>query len=141
MKNESEVLKETISDIKKLIKSKGINRVPFDVKEKDDAVLACKNLIKGSITPIFYVSSVTGKGIDNLKHFLNIYNKPQKKNDNVNKVEMHVEKTFYVKGVGMVIGGQLINGEINCDDELFVGPIDNTFKKITVRSIHCKRVW
>lgn len=135
-----EVLKDNISEIKKLIKSRGINRIPFDVKEKDDSILACKNLIKGSIIPIFYVSSVSGKGIDNIRHFLNIYNKPQTGLKSVNKVEMHVEKTFYVKGVGTVIGGQLINGEIKVDDELLVGPIDNTFRKISVRSIHCKRV-
>jgi len=55
--------------------------------------------------------------------------------------EFHVDETFNVSGVGVVISGTVASGVIRINSHLLLGPYpDNTFKEVVVRSLQCKRV-
>lgn len=138
--NRQNVMKETVKQIKQLLKIPGVRRIPCDIKNDDDIMLAVKNINSFSTTPIFYISNVTGEGIDNIRSFLNLFQKKTRQDESKNHIEYHVEQTFQVPGVGTVIGGQLIKGKIRIGDKLVVGPTNNMYKTIQVKSIHVKRV-
>ena len=114
--------------------------MPHNIKDEDDIIIAVKNIHSLSTVPIFYVSSVTGEGLGQLRTFLNIFPKRNNIISADNKVEFYVDQTFQVTGVGTVVGGQLTHGKIRIGDELIVGPDNNTYSRIQVKSIHCKRV-
>jgi GTPase len=139
-KDKLNVLDETVLNINKMLKFPGIRRLPLYVKNMDDIILATKNLYSENVVPIFQTSNVSGEGIDNLKQFLNIIGN---RNTNIysnDNVEFHIDQKFNVYGFGLVIGGQLIKGTINVGDKLYLGPIDNQYEPIIVKSIKCKKI-
>jgi GTPase len=139
-KERQNVLEDTVRDVKTLLKAPGIRRIPYDIHTIDDVILCSRNIHSLTTVPLFYVSSVTGEGINYLRQFLNLHTKKPKKEQSDNKVEYHVDQTFQVVGIGTVIGGQLVKGKIKVGDKLLVGPINDQYVNIQVRSIHCKRV-
>lgn len=139
-KDRPQILDSTTKEVKQLIKSPGLRRIPYDVRTKDDIIVCVKNVNTLSTVPIFYVSSLTSEGIDSLRTFLNLYNKKVITEENKNKIEYHVDQIFHVPGVGNVLGGQFVKGKIKIGDKLIVGPENNNYYNIQVKSIHCKRV-
>lgn len=141
-KDRKNVLDETIKSINKFLKYPGIRRIPFYIKNKDDIILATKNIYSESITPIFYTSCVTEEGLEELKLFLNILNKYSVKNEDksIDKVEFHIDQVFNVHGFGTVVGGHLINGIINVGDKLLIGPNNGEYEQVNIRSIYCKKI-
>lgn len=138
--NRQHILKETINKINCLMKMPGLRRIPYKITNMDDVILCAKNVRTESVVPVFHVSNVTGVGIDFLKQFLNLLGKsPSNIRDDTNDVEMHLDTTFSVPGVGTVVGGQLISGKIKVNDKLMLGPNDGAYVEVQVRSIHCKR--
>lgn len=139
--NRKNVLEQTVGDVKKLLKAPGIRRIPYDIKSLEDIILINKNIYSMSMVPIFYVSSVSGEGLNYLRQFLNILNRnSDNKPEAVNKVEYYVDKIFRVPGLNLVLGGQLISGKIKIGDKLLIGPTNGVYNNIQVRSLHCKRV-
>lgn len=138
--NRKNVLKETEKNIKRLLKYPGVRRVPYKITSTDDVITCTKNIYSESVVPIFHVSNVTGQGIDHLKHFLNIL--PSRIHDITDhkEIEYHIDTTFHVNGVGTVTGGQLLTGKIKVGDKLLLGPNNDKYETVQVRSIHCKRV-
>jgi len=143
-KDRDNVLTDTVNHVKKLLKIPGIRRIPYDVRCDGDVILMAKNAPGLVTVPIFYVSNVTGEGVDYLRKFLNIYCKIHRVMEGPgipgNKLEYHVDQTFHVAGVGLVLGGQLLKGKIKTGDKLLIGPINNEYHTIQIRSIHCKKV-
>jgi GTPase len=139
-KDRQQVLEETINEIKSVLKAPGIRRIPYDIRCKEDVLLCSKNIHSLTTVPLFYISNVTGEGVDYVRQFLNLHNKKPKKDQSENKVEYYVDQTFQVVGVGTVLGGQLVKGKIKIGDKLLVGPINDEYTTIQVRSIHCKRM-
>lgn len=138
--NRQNVLNETISNINRLMKMPGLRRIPYKISNMDDVILCAKNVRSESVVPVFHVSNVTGVGIDFLKQFLNLLGKSSSNNKNdTNAVEMYLDNTFTVPGVGTVVGGQLVSGIIKVNDKLMLGPNDGNFVEVQVKSIHCKR--
>ena len=133
------VLKETTEKINKLLKLPGIRRIPYNVNKFDDVLVASKNIHSESIVPIFKISNVTGIGLDQLKHFLNLLQKKQNKSKDDN-VEFYIDTIFNVKGVGIVVGGNITSGTIKTGDKLLLGPIMGKYKPITIKSIHDKKM-
>lgn len=128
------ILKETSDSIKSYIKKTNTGKIPYSVKNLDNL----DKLYSKNIVPIFYVSSVTGKNIDLLKKYF--FNIPVKNPINTNQVEYHIDSVFNVKGVGTVVGGQLITGKIKLNDKLLLGPVNDKYELVIVKGIHCKRV-
>ena len=118
-KDRINILESTINDINKIIKLPIIGKIPFHIKNKDDILLAAKNIYMNSIIPVFKISNVTGEGIDTIISFLNLLPKnPCNLIKNEEIVEYHIDNIFNVYGVGIVVGGQLISGKINVGDKL-----------------------
>lgn len=142
-KDRQEVLKNTVKDIKCLLKLPGINKIPFDIKSSDDILSVVKNIHSNSIVPFFYVSNVSGYGLDFIRSFLNFYQKKTNNisdiNNNDNKIEFYVDQKFIVNGVGLVIGGQLVSGNIKVGDKLIIGPFNNHFFSFQAKSLHVKK--
>jgi GTPase len=139
--NRKNVMIDTIKSINKLLKMPGLRRIPYRVNSLEDVILCAKNVHTESVVPIFHVSNVTGNGIGFMKQFLNLLGKAQNNiREDIKDVEMYVDTTFSVLGVGTVIGGQLVSGNIKIGDKLLLGPNDGLYKEVQVRSIQCKRV-
>ena len=139
--NRKNVLKDTMKSINKLLKLPGLRRIPYKVNNIDDVIICSKSVKSESIVPIFHVSNVSGVGIDLVKHFLNLLRKVKTNiKEDVKDAVLHIDTTFSVTGVGTVVGGQLISGNIKVGDKMMLGPNNNSYVETQVRSIHCKRV-
>jgi len=136
--NRKHVLIETIENIKTYIKKSNCGKKPYNVKDVKRVIEVADKIYSGNIIPIFKTSNVTGEGIDNLKTFFK-YVSARKTSDNLS-VEYHIDSTFLVRGVGTVVGGQLISGTISVGDSLLFGPTNNMYTKVIVKGIHCKKV-
>lgn len=140
--NRKNILKETIDSIKKIMNLPTIRRNLFTIIDNDDVLTCAKNIHSLSIVPMFMVSNISMEGIDKLIKFLNLV--PQKKIDNIpqhgNTVEFYIDSTFQRKGFSCIVGGQLVNGKIKLNQELYIGPDSNcNFKKVSIKSIHYNR--
>lgn len=90
-----------------------------------------------NIVPIFPVSSVTGDGINNLKKFINLltsYSEYESKIDE--DVSFIIDCKYMIKGIGLVISGVMSSGTVNKGDTLYLGPLNNSYHKVIIRSIH-----
>lgn len=135
-----DIYDQTMEDIKAIVKNPGIRRHILKINNKDDMVVAAKQLYTNSIVPIFPVSNVSGEGLPLLKEFFNILQNKPRISDKTTSVKMRIDGIWSVPGTGTVVGGQLISGEISVNSKLFLGPVNNEYISITVRSIHRKRI-
>jgi elongation factor 1-alpha len=134
------IYKNTMDELLKILKIPGISKIPFKIKDESDVRLCAENIYKSNMTPIFSISNITGQGLNQLKQFFNLIGKKDKKYNKNDPVEFHIDSIFNVKGIGTVVGGNLINGSINVYDKLYLGP--DTLGKYTIvniKSIHVKR--
>jgi GTPase len=136
------VYKETLTTINKILKSPIVRRIPVKVNTIQDVLTCAKQIHTESIVPIFNVSSVTGEGIDTVLKFLNVLKKEGcvKSDLSLVGVKMFIDYIWNVTGIGIVIGGNLVTGKIKVGDRLFLGPNNNEYESVVVKSIHCKRV-
>jgi len=136
------ILKETMQQIKKILKSPGCRKIPVIVRNEDDVVVAARNFVSERIAPIFCVSNVTGHNLDLLRKFLNLlpirtdweqlYEKP---------TEFHIDSHFSVPGVGTVVSGTLVSGKISVNQTLLLGPDEfGNFSPAQIKSIQTKRL-
>lgn len=134
-----EVFTKTIDEIKKILNLAGLRRISFDVKTDDDVIMAYQN-IHSNVVPIFYISNKTGMGLNYLRTFLNIFN-VKKENLSHLPVEFFVDSVFQqVPNVGLVVGGQLVKGKVKVGDKLLLGPNNNTYESVIIKSIHRKKL-
>lgn len=139
-KDRQNVLEETIDNINKLLKHPSVRRLPIHIKNNEDIILSVKNIYSNSVVPIFKISNVTGEGLDFIRTFLNILGE-KPKNDIEGMVELYVDNIFNVKGVGIVLGGHLLSGNIKVGDTVLIGPKDDgTYDPVIIKSLHCKKV-
>lgn len=134
--NRKNVLKETIADIKNNINLYSDKKC-YMVKNAKVIKIA-NGFYDNNLIPIFQVSNVTGEGLDGVRKFLKYIQPKVKVKDDT--VLYYIDSIFKVNGAGTVIGGQLISGNIFINDTLYLGPIDGEYRKITVKSIYCKKV-
>jgi elongation factor 1-alpha len=137
--------KETLDEIVKVLKLPGINRIPFNVKTRDDIVLAARHIKSGRIVPIFSVSNIKGNGLQELKEFLNII-PPRIKwvESSGQPSKLYVDEIFNVTGVGSIVSGLIDEGTVSVEDEVFIGPFEDIkepFKKVKIKGIQINRVF
>ena len=138
-----DIVERSLEELKKILKMPGISKLPFEVKDYDDVVVAAKHVVSGRIVPIFKVSNVTGEGLELLRKFLNILPPRMRWKERVNSsLLMYVDDIFNVKGVGPVVAGLLLSGSVHVDDKVLIGPLrDGSWRKVRVKSIHINRVF
>jgi len=132
------VLKETLDELAKIIKAPGIRKIPLVIKNEKDVITCAKSMGHDArISPIFLVSSVTGQQLDLMRMFCNLL--PAQKTQGADldaPAELHIDDTFHVAGVGTVVAGTLLKGQISLKSNLMLGP-DTTgkFYPIQIKSI------
>src|SRR5579863_5358312 len=86
----------------------------------------------GSPSPIVAVSSLTGAGIDDLKHELVRVAKQIPARDSNAIARLPIDRVFTMKGFGTVVTGTLVSGTIRKEDELEVFP---SGRRVRVRGV------
>jgi len=136
------VLDQTKKNLSRVLRQ--VKSMPIQCKTmKDIEKVFTKDPKLHKICPVFLVSAVTNVNIDNLYFFLKRL-KPRKpwkhKDTNDEGVELEIDETFAVRGVGIVVSGTITSGYVRANQRLFMGPFsDGSFKEIIVKSVHVKR--
>ncbi|XP_061687128.1 GTP-binding protein 2-like isoform X2 [Syngnathoides biaculeatus] len=138
-------VERTLRQLERLLKQPGCNKVPLVVHTPDDAVAAAQQFAPAAcVTPIFTLSSVSGKGLDLLKVFLNILpplsNSKEQEELMQQLTEFQVDEIYSVPDVGTVVGGTLYSGVCREGERLAVGPTEaGGFLRVKVLSIQRNR--
>ncbi|PWW79476.1 P-loop containing nucleoside triphosphate hydrolase protein [Tuber magnatum] len=135
-----QILKQTVDQITKILKSPGARKIPIFIKNKTDVVNTAKQFVSERICPVFQVSNVTGEGLDYIRIFLNILPFHGKFDTNTS-FEFHVNDCFSVPFVGTVVSGVVKSGVIHAGDPILIGPDSlGNFITTSIRSIERKRI-
>jgi len=140
----NESIDRTVQQLEKILKSPGCKKVPLLVEDENDAETAAANLNLNQITPIFKVSSVTGRNLPLLRKFYfllpSLKSKMEQEKLIQEPTEFKIDEIFSVRDVGPVLAGTLKSGIIRVGDKLVIGPAsDGMFQEIEVQSIHRNR--
>ncbi len=125
-------VKEVIEDVSRILRTVG--RIPFVVKNFDDAKKAVKAISENSlVVPIVKTSAITLEGYDLLEEIL--FRLPKRYHTGDDFL-MYIDRIYKITGVGTVVSGTVKSGEISEGDEVYVGPFqDGEFKRVKVQSI------
>ena len=135
------VLESTVTQLKKILRSNGVKKLPLFIKDRSDVITGFENFSNLRICPIFELSCVTGQGLDQLKLFINLLHQNNSKYDKEAPCEFIISDSYSVPGVGCVVSGNIENGAINTGDTLLLGPdLNGQFSSTVIKSIHRKRV-
>ena len=137
------ILKDSINSIGRILKSANVRRMPYMIKNEEEAVNITKQMGKGTkVVPIFQVSNVNGEGLNLLKIFLNLLpSQKEWRKRRENQFKFFVDGVFQVPGIGIVVSGAMTSGEVvlvkGQGPVLLLGP-DSTgvFRKVQVKGIH-----
>lgn len=136
------VLQQTLSDITRILKMRGVGKMPLLVKTDDDFMTAVKSMHSDRVVPIFMVSNVTGKDLDMVRKFLNVI--PPRIEWALlrdSPPEVLIDQTYFVTGVGTVVGGTVMAGAVQANETMLLGPDGNgAFVPVQIKSVHSKRV-
>ena len=136
------VIKENLNCIdeffKKRTKTKRINIITDNnFEEKTSEILDNYHKNIFSSVPLFSISNVSGSGVDNMKKFIHSLPELNDYTDRYDKsTNFIIDRKYIVSGIGLVISGVLKYGTIKKGDVLYLGPIDNKYIKVNIRSIH-----
>ena len=135
----SEVFQKTVEEVVRILKMPGVSKIPYIIKDTNDVVLAAKAMPAGRVAPVFYVSSVTGHGLDLLLRFLSLL--PRRRRWGYGgEFLMYISDIYLVKGGGVVIGGLVEKGILHVGDRVWLGPYsDGKWMQTVVKSIHFNR--
>ncbi|XP_033735924.1 GTP-binding protein 1-like [Pecten maximus] len=134
------VLQETLKMLQRILKSPGCRKIPVLVQNQDDVVCSATNFTSERMCPIFQVSNVSGENLDLLKMFMNLLTTRVKCHP-TEPAEFQIDDTFSVPGVGTVVSGTLLQGQIRLNDSVLLGPDAlGHFQPIVIKSIHRKRM-
>ncbi|KAK0388353.1 hypothetical protein NLU13_4598 [Sarocladium strictum] len=134
------ILEETITQIKKILKSPGARKMPTFIKNREDCINTATQFVSQRICPVFLVSNVTGENLDLVRTFLNILPHHGRYNSDA-PFEFHVNDTFSVPFTGTVVSGIVQSGVAHEGDNILIGPDSlGQFTPTFIRSIERKRI-
>lgn len=131
-------LKNNVRKIKKLMKRAG--KKVYEIHNEKDIQKSVDNM-SCSCIPLFKISLVKGNDIDPPLSYLTTYlnglniNKEiidEKKNNTL----FVIDKSFRVDGYPLIGSGYMRDGKISVNSTLFLGPVNNDYIQVTIRSIH-----
>lgn len=138
------VLDELCESVSKICKT--LKKVPYNVSNERDALVAAHNMPANGTVPIFKVSNVSGQGLDLLKIFLNtVPARTDFSEAKLKKPVVSISDTFFKNGIGLIVSGTILTGVINVGDTMLLGPFagpklsPGIFKEVVVKSIERKR--
>ena len=141
VKDAHNVLKRTTESILNIV-SKKAKKMPYKIRSEEDVINTAKKFQYGDIVPVFFLSNVSGEGMDLFKLFLNyIPIRRSYRTATQNPMRMQVQEIFNVTGTGTVGAGLLTSGSVKVGDRIKIGPDSiGEFMDSRVKSIECKRV-
>lgn len=120
------------------IRGPGVRRVPMDISTASNVITAVQDR---DTCPIFYVSNVTGAGLDTLRLFLDLIPVRGANSNSTDPLYMRVDDVYQVTGIGPIISGTVTAGHVCKDMVVTIGPLpDNTFASASIRDVHCNRL-
>jgi len=134
------VKKQTLTDLYQILKVRGVRKMPIPIRNSEDIMTAIRTS-SDRIAPIFEVSSVEGTNLDLLRKFLNLI-PPRIQWDKLKNLptEITIDQTWFVAGVGTVVGGTVMQGVVIAGQTLSLGPDSSgKFESVQIKSIHSKR--
>lgn len=135
-----DLLKKTVSDVKAIFKNKhNMKGIQFyGIKNDKCLEVIIDQFQEGiSVCPYFYISNKTGEGLDLLKKML--FNLPLRHNWDKHKDKkliFKITEAFEVIGVGKVVSGKIIRGEVTAGQKIMMGPFNGQWYKMIVKSLH-----
>ncbi len=137
-----EVRRRVVREAKRIVKLPGIDRLPMLIRSMDDVIIASRHMPSGRVVPIFQVSNVTGEGLDLLRAFLNLLPPRLRwEEKRRGRFKLYIDEKFNVPGVGTVVSGLVVSGELRVGERVYLGPWgDGDFRLVKVKSIHVNRV-
>jgi selenocysteine-specific elongation factor len=115
-----------------LTKSDLVDRETLDVVRLEVEEFLRGSFLDPAYSSVVAVSSVTGSGLDDLKHALVKAAAEVPARDSSALAQLPIDRVFTMKGFGLVVTGTLVSGTIRKEDELEVFP---TGKRVRVRGI------
>lgn len=92
----------------------------------------------------FLISNVTEEGYSKLIQFIckisSIKNYSCGYDNSTKSIDFLINDVYNIKEIGYIVSGQLLKGEIQIDDKLLIGPINNNFHEIVIKSIRKKQI-
>lgn len=89
------ILQNTISSLKRILKSPGCRKIPILVESDEDVIISASNFVSERLCPIFQVSNVAGTNLNFLRKFLNLLNSRAPNYDNYPK-EFQIDEIYSV---------------------------------------------
>jgi len=136
-------LEETLSQVVKILRSRGCRKNPVFVKSIEAAIEVSQIYAKEKICPIFQVSNVTGLGLDLVRTFLNLLPASEgdaERFDATQPLEFSVTDIWSVPYVGTVVNGLLNCGTVQKGDPVLFGPDSNgAYAPTVVKTMQRKR--
>lgn len=141
-----QTMTQTIQEVEQMLKKS--DKIPVLVvatgegaEKEAGAAVAAGITARQSLTPIFCVSSVTGKGLATLRACLNGLRCSNTWVDRSSEAsEFFIDSVYEVVDVGTVVHGTLVNGEVAAKMQLLLGPDHKgLFRPVTVTSLHVKK--
>lgn len=142
------------SNMNKLLKifsktNKRIQKMNNDAKiisTFENDVIEKMNSKENQIFPLFEISNKTGYGIECLKNFiisLEHVNRSIPKHLLINYVIrneepfiFYLDSAFSINGIGNVVSGKCIGGNITFGQKMYLGPISGRYIQITAKNLH-----
>jgi len=125
-----EKVRAEIFDLLKLV-----GRIPFMVKNNDDADFLAENMNQ-HLVPVINASPVTGEGLEILDRLLYQLKIPSQEMESQQPFMMYIDKIYSVLGVGTVVSGTIRQGTVNKGDKLILGPFaSGDFLPVNVKTI------
>ena len=118
------------------------------LKESHKVIIDAFQERKVSIMPVIMVSNKTGHNINFSRELItSIRSKSylQKKGIIIPEINtktigyptiMYIDSTFAVTGIGLVLAGTVKYGTLSLGQKVFLGPVNNTYISITIKSLH-----
>jgi len=133
------ILKNTIDAITKLFKQPGNRKSVSIMKDVDDVLNDIDNVKLGTVIPLFKLSNTNLSGHDLIHYFFNLLDR-RIVFDSDSPIELHIDNTFSVRGIGTVVGGMLKKGTIKTGNTYYMGPYrDRSYREVKVRTMEVKR--
>lgn len=112
-------------------------------RSEADVVACARSLANNDrIAPIFLTSAVTGENLDLIRLLLNLV--PPRKILEAPPdapAQVHIDDYFHVEGVGTVVGGTMLQGELTLGSKAVLGPDEfGKFFPVQFKSFMNKRV-
>ena len=144
-------LKNTMKMIKRMSLKRKLTKKSIIIKKNDNIQEIINNIEKDNIKEdnikkgnytenifIFSISNKTGINFNLVKDYCNILIKRYENKKTKHKCSklFIVDNKYNVPGVGIVIAGKMFSGCIKKNEQLYIGPFDGSWYKISTKSFH-----